>query len=285
MSSRTSGIIRGMQLAERFNWKFYESGDRRILNERSETIVFVRSYDENLGNSLRKLGNRVGFDLLDRPVADQHAIVETNSEIDWSRYRYDIDFCIVNNSLAKETLINRGKVTYPVHVIPHHSVNHENKKYHVKSKVTKVGYVGLENQFSYKKDIEKFLKDKGIEFVMSHPLSRSEVSDFILSLDIGLICVESNPSNLWQKYILDYKPNTKLTNFQSFGTPTIAGHYSSFEEFGNDCWIKAGNKEEFLDRLENLIKDVEKRHQLSQQSYSVGQNYHIDNVKKLYESI
>jgi hypothetical protein len=31
---------------------------------------------------------------------------------------------------------------------------------------------------------------------------------------------------------LKYKPNTKLTNFQSFGIPVISVSYESFVEFG-----------------------------------------------------
>lgn len=287
MKSRTSGLIRGIQLAERFGWKFYEQGDNRILSERNEKIIFIRSIDKNLAKTLRNLGNHVGFDLLDRPVADQHSLVLQGSKnkITWESYRYDIDFYIVNNTLTKNCLEIEGNVKQPIYVIPHHTVNFESKKISFNENVKKVGYIGLEDQFSHKDEILNHLRSRNIDFYMCHPLSRESVVDALLNIDIGIISIENENSSLWKDYILNFKPNTKLSNFQSFGIPTIASSYASFSEFGENCWINANSKKEFINSLDLLIDDPNKRRQLSITGEIVGKNFHIDNIFNAYNRI
>ena len=41
--------------------------------------------------------------------------------------------------------------------------------------------------------------------------------------------------------IKKYKPNTKLSNFQSYGIPTISIPYESFDQFGYNAYIKIQN--------------------------------------------
>lgn len=284
MKSRTSGLIRGIQISDHPGWKFYEDGDPNLLNVSNQTVIFIRNINVDVAAYLRKKGNRVGFDLLDRPVADQHNSSIKDKEIQWNRYNYDIDFFIVNNSLMKDAL-QRVNIKIPIHVIPHHTVNFERKKINFRDRVLKVGYVGLEDQFSFRNETEKFLSGKGIQFLSCHPNTREEVSNFIQNLDIGLILVENDSASLWKKYILDYKPNTKLSNFQSFGVPTIASPYRSFKEFGEDRWIESNSKEDSFQSLELLINDVNKRYNLSKESLEIGEKFHIENIRSLYRNL
>lgn len=282
LQERTSGLIRGVQLAKKFGWKFYEQGDQRVLQERNETIIFIRSINLGLAKILRDLGNKVGFDLLDRPVADQHQLL--SKELDWKIYQFDIDFYIVNNTLTKEFLENQGKVSKPIYVIPHHTVNFESRKIRFNESVKNVGYIGLENQFSNKEIISKYLKDRNINFIMHHPNTREEVVDVMSTFDIGIVSVDDDNS-LWKKYIFGFKPNVKLSNFQSFGIPTIASPYSSFCEFGENQWLKANSIDEFIHNLDFLISDVKTRSELSRSSLVVGEKFHISNMYDYYGAI
>jgi hypothetical protein len=86
---------------------------------------------------------------------------------------------------------------------------------------------------------------------------------------------------------LKYKPNTKLTNFQSFGIPTISIPYHSFVEFGGDAWIKS-SETGFMHDLESLLSSHSLRDQI--ESLSIGsiensKNYSLDKICKIYLEI
>jgi hypothetical protein len=224
----------------------------------------------------------VGFNLLDRPVADQHQSPST--ELNWKIYQYDIDFYVVNNTFTKNFLEKEGGINKPVYVIPHHTVNFESKKIKFNDSVKNVGYVGLENQFSNKDVISKYLKDRNINFTMCHPNTREQVVDVLSNIDIGIVSVDDDKS-LWKKYIFGFKPNVKLSNFQSFGIPTIASPYNSFCEFGQDKWLKAHTQDELIHHLDVLISDTKARFELSMSSSDAGEKFHISNIHDYYGAI
>jgi len=299
MSERSSGLIRGKQICEKFlelnlKSKFYEYGDPRLFNESNETIIFIRFIDVDSANKLKNKGNQIGFDLLDRPVADQHQLEKyaKNQEIDWKKYLFDqIDFYIVNNTITKNKLLE-SNCQKNIYVIPHHTVNFDNERICINDVVRRVGYIGLEDQLSYKDDIKSFLSSKNIEFISCHPTTREEVTQVLKKIDIGLISVDYNQAScsVWKQYIIKYKPNTKLSNFQSFGIPTIACPYSSFKEFGENGWINASTKNEILEALENLTRNSSTskilRDDLSNNGYKIAKKYHItDLVLNFYSKI
>ena len=76
MGSRSSGQVRGYQLISNVRkYNFYDT-DRNILHGSNtkfmENIVFVRSLNEALAKKLKKAGHKIGFDIIDRPVAELH---------------------------------------------------------------------------------------------------------------------------------------------------------------------------------------------------------------------
>jgi hypothetical protein len=248
--------------------------------------IIVRQQEPHVAKLLKQNGCIVGYDLLDRPVSDYHANFNRGSlvgDFSWSCYADpNIDFYIVNNSLAKERLreslisCNQDK---PIHVIPHHTVNFEKIKNDTSISVKRIGYVGISNQLSRSQDIENFCKLHNVEFINVNPLTREECVNHMRSLDLGLIFIE-NTENI--PYTLMYKPNTKLTNFLSYGIPTLAVPYQSFLEFGGNAWINIENVQHLLDNLAKLMTNFKLRQSMSFDGYKHAGNFHIDQIVQNY---
>lgn len=283
MSDRTSGMIRGKQIAERSGGRFLDVRDD-MSNVRNETVIFVRSYYAGLAADLRRRGNRIGYDLLDRPVADQHMLLKTipGKQLDWSTYvrdHHDLDFYIVNNTPCQDEL--RKHTPKPIHIVPHHTVNfasERNKPIDVESDEITIGYVGLEDQLDLGRSFFDSLVYNGrVKLVKGHPTTREGVVDLIKKIDIGIIFIERSER---AESILRWKPNTKLSNFQSFGVPTIACGYSSFEQFGGASWLRADTQEQLIAHVQHLIHPDSQsdRNKLREASMMIGDRYHIDRV-------
>jgi hypothetical protein len=197
----------------------------------------------------------------------------------------ECDFFIVNNSLAQADV---GLVSdKPSFIIPHHSTNFGNIKATWNEEVKRVGYVGLPEQLSSKTEIEKLCRDHGAEFVSLHPNTRDECDALFKTIDIGVVFAESDEK--MRPHVVDlmkrYKPNTKLSNFQSYGIPTVCTPYESYIEFGGQACRFVDTKDRMLYEIEHLIiEDPEMRASLARDAFYVGQKFHIDNIKKLYEN-
>jgi hypothetical protein len=81
------------------------------------------------------------------------------------------------------------------------------------------------------------------------------------------------------------KPNTKLSNYQSYGIVTLCNDSTSFKEFGNNSYLKHDNLEEFERNLKLLVQDRELRIEISNESYKHSKLLHINNVIKNYDNI
>ena len=78
MASRSSGKVRGIQLVDDFkNFNFFDTVTRRFVGKDSffqKNIVFVRNFDLNLAKSLKLQGRKIGYDIIDKPVAELHRL-------------------------------------------------------------------------------------------------------------------------------------------------------------------------------------------------------------------
>ena len=154
-----------------------------------------------------------------------------------------------------------------------------------RAKVARVGYVGLPEQLSNKKSIEAFCESHGVEFVSVHPSTREECDDVFRSLDIGVVFVDND--GVMRPRVVElmrrYKPNTKLTNFQSYGIPTICTLYESYKEHGEDACLFVNSQEELEAQLQNLISNANVR--LAESKKAVGKKFHIDEIVRLYRKM
>tara|TARA_S200002703_G_scaffold160092_1_gene176970 strand:- start:15834 stop:16730 length:897 start_codon:yes stop_codon:yes gene_type:complete len=284
IAGRSSSEVRGIQLSEKYENFHYCDIDKLTasLIDCFDIFIFIRKFDLNVAKRIKSSGKVVGYDLLDRVVADVHQEYKSKvnrwgvPQIYWDSYSVDFcDFMIVNNHLTKKML----KVDFPVFVIPHHHCNFDNETITINRKVNTVGYVGLSDQLSCLPKIENFLDSKNINFLMDHPTNRTSVVDLHKKIDIGLIFLENFG---YFSEVMKYKPNNKLTNFQSFGIPTISCEYESFTEFGGKSYIRVDTLDDVYVALEKLICSYEDRKRLSVDGLKTSQKFSIDNIFKFY---
>lgn len=285
IKGRSSAEIRGRQIANRMGGKYFDSDDRRLLDVNDEVVIFVRSFYPAIAKVLKERGCKIGYDLLDKPCADHHAMIAAGrreDDVDWSIYINDhreVDFYIVNNDLIRDNL--KRLTSKQIYVIPHHTVNFEKAQrgpIDLNSDVT-VGYVGLEDQSNVGPEILRWCERRNITFLQGHPTTREDVVRLIKKIDIGIIYVNPSPRI---DSVLRYKPNTKLSNFQSFGIPTIACGYKSFEQWGGGAWLRADSENTVTSLLESLIdrgpQGLAMREAIRNDSLIVGGMFHIDGI-------
>lgn len=283
MASRTSGLIRGIQMAERLGGQFVELGSH--TPSKNKVVIILRNYSASVASFYKQQGCVVGYDIADMPVGDA---VFRNKEIQNLKdyVPKECDFFVVNNSLVKaDVAVVSDK---PSFIIPHHSTNFDSVRAPFRDEPKIVGYVGLPEQISAVDDIKKMCSDWDAQFVSVHPNSREECDSIFRSIDIGIVFAEHD--NKMKQHVVDlmkrYKPNTKLTNFQSYGIPTICIPYESYLEFGEGACTFVPDKDHMLMQLNFLLsKDPTNRKQMSNEAFEVGKKFHIDEIKKLYENI
>lgn len=283
MESRTSGLIRGVQMAERIGGQFVELGSN--VPSRNKVVIILRNYSSGVAKFYKQQGCIVGYDIADMPVGD--AVFRNKEVKDLRDYTHkECDFFVVNNSLSKaDVAIVSDKPTF---IIPHHTTNFNKIRSNWNDEVKRIGYVGLPEQLSSKSEIETLCHSHGVEFVSLHPNTREECDSLFRTIDIGVVFAESDGK--MKQHVVDlmkrYKPNTKLSNFQSYGIPTVCTPYESYSEFGGGGCRFVETKERMLYEIEHLIiEDPSMRRELADEAFYFGQKFHIDEIKKLYENI
>ena len=281
LPERTAGLIRGRQISERISdSEFLHVNSHQTA--RNKICIFVRNHFSESAKFYKSKGHLIGYDICDMPAGD---IYNGKLGLSMKNYCHDIyDFFIVNN----QTAYNEAKAVTdrPIYVIPHHTVNFENKKIDIKSQVKAVGYVGLKEQFSQSENFQSFLKDKNIEFISVHPNTREECDKVFQSIDVGVIFLDTSSANeSFMSAVKKYKPNTKLSNFQSYGIPTVCIGYDSYKQFGESAFIEINSYENMINAISSLINSTYLRSELSEKSYHVGQKFHINNVIKMYTQV
>lgn len=292
MSSRTSGEIRGRQVAEALGgsacFTDVHNPDWSKL-AKNKTVLFVRTWEGGLARRLKDQGYRVGYEIADMPVGDAVFRGSDVPTLDPYVHR-ECDFYVVNNAVQRadvyDVLLNQVNAHKRVHIVPHHTVNYERHRNPLRP-VKRVGYVGLPEQLSAKADIEALCQKKGVEFVSIHPNTREECVEVMKTIDVGVVFAEGgdNIRPRVAELMKRYKPNTKLSNFQSFGIRTVCTPYESYLEFGDNATRFEPDRDGMLWSLEMLIEGSSLSQLESDRAFEVGERFHIDNIKKLYEAM
>jgi len=281
-SNRSSGIIRGKQISNFIPGSDFIDVDFPT-KPKNKITIHVRKFNEKLAKDCKEKNIKVGFDVADNPVTDY--LYGRVDKDDFSRYtNQHCDFYIVNNDLMKENL---SKVTdKKIYVIPHHSCNFDKKHKKIPIFPKKIGYIGLPDYTINEKHIINFCNKNSLFFINKNPQTHNELIPAFEEIDIGIIFFEkeSIKPGVYER-TLNYKPNTKLTNFQSFGIPTICLPYESYKQFGNNNCIYAENINELEGNILDLINDTNKFKSLSEKSIETGEKYHISNIIDYYKII
>ncbi len=283
--SRSSGQVRGVQISAAIGGNFFDVNSHSFLGAAGfyPTVIFVRNFHPNIAASLKENGCKVGFDIIDRAVANLHEIQRNDpatTEIDWSSLSNDlIDFYIVTNSMAKSRL--GACLDKPVFVIPHHCAPERLEKRSQKDPRV-IGYVGLLDQLHFIEELEEHARSLGMDFFAGHPKTLVECVEMLRRIDVGVIFLERNNRT---GYVLDYKPNQKLSNFQCLGIPAAACDYESFKEFGMDGYLPSNTLEETKSNLTKICTDEDVRTALSEKGYRAANSMLIHNVALSYKQL
>jgi hypothetical protein len=282
LKSRSSGKIRGQQIADNIeSANFFDYSEiRKNLDKIRKTVIVVRNRSKDIERFLKRRGHSLGYDILDSVGSDFYF---RNKKSDYSNFidKELFDFYIGNNKLAHdqlEKLLTHEKV----YTIPHHHINFkQERKYFGDTKIKTAGYVGLPEQLSDKKDIERILNNHGIEFITDPGNNYDASFETLSKLHLGITNLNSN----FKEVFSECKPNTKLSNFQSFGIVTLCNENYSFKQFGANSYLRHENLNQFEDNLKIIIKDDKLRKQISDSSFENSKNFHIKSIKNMYEKI
>ena len=286
MGSRSSGQVRGVQIAPEVGGNFFNVDTNSFLGETGfhKTVIFVRRFLPDLAARLKSQGCVIGYDVIDMPVANLHREQKTapqTSEIDWSSLTSNlIDFYIVNNKKSKERLVPVSN-DCQVFVIPHHCTNREITFKNI-SEVKTVGYIGLPDQLHRKDEIKAHVEGLGLSFFEGHPRNLRQCQEMLTKIDVGVIFLERNGRT---GYVLDYKPNQKLSNFQCVGIPTICTEYESFKEFGAEGYMPANSFSDLKKNLTLVCTDENVRKEITKKGHQVVESVLIQNVANVYKKM
>ena len=276
MIGRSSGIVRGKQIARQLNGNFFDfsSVDVASLNK---IVVFVRQRPPaDFVKFLKSRGHIIGYDILDAPAGD--FIFRKKIYKNMDQYLDDeiIDFYIVNNTFMKQEVSKKSSKL--VYTIPHHTVNFSNFRSSNGDAFKRIGYVGLAEQSGPAEKIGNIVNKMGCTFSIYDPKNREGCVKAFKEIDIGIVYID--PSDNRRDHILKFKPNHKLNNFQSFGIPVICSSYLSFIEFGEGACIFADNDDDMKKAIRVLTSDRNARNNLSDAGYKNAQKFSIESITR-----
>lgn len=161
--------------------------------------------------------------------------------------------------------------------IPQHHCNFE-RRLRTRTKVDTVGIVGNKASFQHPLDeLEKKLRDMGIELktlIKKRFSSREEIVDFYKQIDIQFVWRPGSDGVL--------RNPLKLINAMSFGIPTVAWPEEDFVAEFDGYFSPAKSIDELLAIVKRLKKDNLFYKEMSDKALSNVEDYHIENIAKLY---
>jgi hypothetical protein len=146
-----------------------------------------------------------------------------------------------------------------------------------RNKITTVGVIGTKGAFAFLPDgLREGLTERGMELLeYSNFFTRQNIVDFYLKIDIQIV---------WRPYKMRLSNPLKLVNAASFGIPTIALREDYFKEL-DGYYLPVKTVGEFFTQLDSLRSDPDLYNTYSWQCVEKAEEYHIENIAKLYEKL
>jgi hypothetical protein len=253
---RVSSIIRGDQIAKQIGAKLNpESGYE------NDVCIYVKPQVRKGGDFEFK--GRVNYlDMIDghnlAEVAKKHPEVGV---IVCSKADYNI--------MSKE-------IPNKIVLIPQHHCNFERTRKTVRE-IKRIGVIGTRGAFPFlPKELKPELSKRGIELVeYSQFFSRENIIDFYMDIDLQIV---------WRPYRKILSNPLKLVNASSFGIPTVALDEKAFWEL-KGIYIPVGTLESLLEAIDSLVKSPDLYFDYSIRCIEKAEEYHIENIGKLYEKL
>jgi hypothetical protein len=259
--------IRGRQIASRLGAETVTLSSFNVETARLyDVIVYVKRLpDEATLEAVRKLGVRQVMDVLDNYSS-------------WS---------LRNKSQYLDAFIS-ANLTQGVHLtvrygiraveIPHHHCNFDSLRIPERNGKPTLGFISTPDT---RRTNEKLARKTGLPFVTN--VSRKGENGFkrliddYMSIDIGFAYrMDSNK--------LRFNCANKLTNFMSFGIPSVLTPESGYLEYGRhgETVLFAHDKRDFVDLLRWLASDAAMRRRMGDACVEAAAPFHIDQIKLRY---
>lgn len=255
---RGSSIIRGQQIAEYLGAK----------------CVWVSNYGDNLFLS-------DDLCIYVKPGLDKSTVLSKNSYVDLidsTDYFWLFDHpevgLITCSKKAYDYFLKRLKGNRLV-LIPQHHCNFERDR-RIPRDIKTVGYIGSFEKFGHDwDDINERCEKLGIKAIFQELYTnREDVCAFYKTIDVQLD---------WRTR-KEMVNTLKLMNAGSFGIPTIAFPNSAYQEI-DGYYLKAETIDKMFDQLSELISSPELYKDYSDKLIDKTEQYHIENIAKLYRKL
>lgn len=162
-----------------------------------------------------------------------------------------------------------------VYLIPQHHCNFERVRPVKSGEIKKIGVIGEIPAFDFLPvELEEELQKRGIELVKySKFFKREDIIKFYTDIDLQIV---------WRPYKKILSNPLKIVNASAFGVPTIALDEKAFKEL-RGYYLPVSDLRGFLSELDKMTK--EKYHSLSNRLIDKSEEYHIENMAKLYRRL
>ena len=253
---RVSSMIRADQVAEYLGAKLNPK-----RGYKNDVCIYVKPHVKS-GGDFKFEGKRSYLDIIDGwallPILGKHLEV---SIIACSKQ----DYLNLSNIMP-------NKVVF----IPQHHCNFERVK-RPSSVIKTVGVIGTSGAFDFLPiGLREALMERDISLLeYSKFFSRQDIIDFYKQIDIQMV---------WRPYQMKLSNPLKIVNAASFGIPTIALDEETFKEM-KGCYLPVKTLDEFLETLDDLKTYPSLYELASERCLIKAEEYHIENIAKLYEQL
>jgi glycosyltransferase involved in cell wall biosynthesis len=191
----------------------------------------------------------------------------------------------------KGDIIAVSKTQYPilqefyrgrkVFLIPQHHCNFKREK-RPERPVLRVGTIGGDSAIQWPHySMTRMLKREGLEFVFGYQYhKRQMVVDFYKNLDIQIVFRPTHSRDL----MMHLSP-LKLANAGSFGIPTVAWPEPGYVAEWKDECLWGTNIYEIIDQVKRLRDDPKLYQEMANRAVVKAEEYHIDNIMRLYKDL
>lgn len=258
--------IRGKQIAARLG---YDAVSMRAFDASAasqyDVVIYVKHLPKttDLAN-LKRQGVRQVLDVLDNysswPLVGKAQL---------------LDSFIAANLTQQAHLSMRYGI--PAVEIPHHHCNFDSIRNPFRDK-PKLGFISTPATRSVN---EQLARKTGLELVTN--VSRKGEGGFKKLID-DYSAIDIGFAYRMDAGKLRFNCANKLTNFMSFGIPSVLTPESGYLEYARhgETALFAHTKQDFVNLLKWLADDPVKRRQMGDAAYEAARPFHIDNIKLRY---
>ncbi len=162
--------------------------------------------------------------------------------------------------------------------IPHHHCNFNNLRIPARAGAPVIGYISGPDWW---KSNQRLAKQTGYKVLTNlsqrGPDGFNNLIDTHMATDIGF-AYRMHPMKL------RFNPATKLTNFMSFGIPSVLSPESGYLQYGRhgETVLYAHTEKDFVSLIRWLGEDVQLRQRMGEACYEAAKPFHIHRIAERY---